>query len=258
MSKAKSCLIAGLTMALAGYAAAKPIRLNLEEIVHSDGIESTMTIEQSITHYQKITGKDPSNWKAHLELAECYMKKPDFDNYIEDAKQAIKHYTKSISIKPTELALFHRGEAYLILFQKDKALQDHLKAAELWPDDPMAWRHVAQTYQSLGKQEKAIEVYQKILKLNPEVTKPYYAARNTNQEEDRISNLFQIASTYHELHNYEKSIEYHTKVIQLSPKFSLSYVERAEAYEHVGDHDKALKDYEKAMKLDSEEDTKKQ
>jgi len=250
-------MLMGASSSLAVPALAK-VKYDLEELATSETMKYDGPKEKIIAHFEARIKSNPKDWQAYLALGEYYIGKPDFRTLIEDAEQALNYYTKSLEIKPTELALFHRGEAYWILNQHEEALQDHLKSTELWPEDPMTWRHLAQTYEKMGDWKAMIKTYEKTIDiLNQDKSKEFYALRySTNSagiekyiNGDKMIYLGKISDGHEKLGDYGKAIDYMSKVIEMLPTFFHWYNFRAELYEKTNQPEKALHDYKKAMSL---------
>jgi tetratricopeptide (TPR) repeat protein len=91
-----------------------------------------------------------------------------------------------------------------------------------------------------GKPEKALEDYNRAIKLKPNVAAGYLGRANTLQI----------------LGRYEESIEDYNTTIDINPKLANAYINRASAYSHLGQYEKAIADYEKGLELDPDIDDK--
>ena len=74
-----------------------------------------------------------------------------------DLDEAIRCYSKAISLKPDSYALFFvRGRAYKEKDQYDNAISDLSRAISLKPDYAEAYNHRGATYMGKGDRQKAI------------------------------------------------------------------------------------------------------
>ena len=91
-----------------------------------------------------------------------------------------------------------------------------------------------------GKPEKALEDFNRAIKIKPQVAAGYLGRANTLNIMGR----------------YEESIEDYDKTLEIDPKLANAYVNRASAYSHLGEYEKAIADYEKGLALDPKIDNK--
>jgi tetratricopeptide (TPR) repeat protein len=86
-------------------------------------------------------------------------KKGDFD-------EAIRCYSKAISLKPDSAALFYvRGRAYLKKDLYDNAISDFTRAIALKPGYAEAYNHRGVTYIGKGENQKAMADFNKACEL---------------------------------------------------------------------------------------------
>jgi tetratricopeptide (TPR) repeat protein len=91
-----------------------------------------------------------------------------------------------------------------------------------------------------GKPEKALEDYNRAIKIKPQLAAGYLGRANTLQ----ILGL------------YEESIEDYDKTLKIKPDLANAYINRASAYSHLGEYEKAIADYERGLELDPDIDDK--
>jgi len=230
---------------------------NLEELAAIHEKFRDVSLEnKDISFYEELINKEPNNWKAHLELAECYFKK-GADKYYEKGKtmndsleNAEMHYKKSIEIRPSQGAYFHLGELYDIIGKDNEAIEINKNVAKIWQNDPVALWHLAQNYERAKQYNQAIKIWQKIIKLDPAKAAPYYAVRGDySREEDIISAYEQISDNYYYMGEYNKALKYGNKVIKMLPNSSRGYINRAEVLKKIGQYEKAIEDYKKALQI---------
>ena len=123
------------------------------------------------------------------------------------------------------------------------------------------------TYQNQGNNEKAIELYDEVIKLKPDLAAAYnnrgnaYGAKGDHdhaiQDYDKAIALKpDDAEAYNNRGNacgekgdHDHAIEDYTKAIDLKPDLAAAYNNRGNAYGEKGDHDRAIEDYTKAIDL---------
>ncbi len=91
-----------------------------------------------------------------------------------------------------------------------------------------------------GKPEKALEDFNRAIKIKPQVAAGYLGRANTLQV----------------LGRYEEAIEDYDRTLEINPKLANAYINRASAYSHLGQYEKAIVDYEKGLELDPNIDDK--
>ena len=91
-----------------------------------------------------------------------------------------------------------------------------------------------------GKPEKALEDFNRAIKIKPQVAAGYLGRANTLQI----------------LGRYEASIEDYDRALEIKSDLANAYVNRGSAYSHLGEYEKAIADYEKGLELDPDIDDK--
>ena len=91
-----------------------------------------------------------------------------------------------------------------------------------------------------GRPEKALEDFNRAIKIKPEVAAGYLGRANTLNVMER----------------YEEAIEDYNTALEITPDLANAYVNRASAYSHLGEYEKAIADYEKGLELDPDIDDK--
>jgi len=91
-----------------------------------------------------------------------------------------------------------------------------------------------------GKPEKALEDFNRAIRIKPHVAAGYLGRANTLQI----------------LGRYEESIADYNKSLEIKSDLANAYVNRGSAYSHLGEYEKAIADYEKGLELDPKIDNK--
>ena len=89
------------------------------------------------------------------------------------------------------------------------------------------------TYSDKGDLDKAIELYQKSLSVNPRYDKAY----------------FNMGNMYRRKKEYDKAIELYKKAIELNPKKDDAYFYMARTYGYLKEYDNAIKAYKKSVAI---------
>jgi serine/threonine protein kinase len=95
------------------------------------------------------------------------------------------------------------------------------------------WSRKGVGFKNLGKYQKAIECFDKAIKIDKDDHKVY----------------LNRGLAHHLLSQYEKAITDYEKVIELNPWYAKAYNNRGNAHLRLGKYEKAIEDYEKAMAL---------
>ncbi|XP_032982627.1 sperm-associated antigen 1 isoform X1 [Rhinolophus ferrumequinum] len=85
-----------------------------------------------------------------------------------DYEEAVKYYTRSLSVLPTVVAYNNRAQAEIKLQNWDSAFQDCEKVLELEPGNLKALLRRATTYKHQNKLQEAIEDLSKVLDVEPD------------------------------------------------------------------------------------------
>ncbi len=91
-----------------------------------------------------------------------------------------------------------------------------------------------------GKPEKALEDFNRAIKIDPQLAGGYLGRANTLNIMGR----------------YEESLEDYGTVLEIDPKLANAYINRGSAYSHLEEYEKAIADYEKGLALDPKIDNK--
>jgi len=91
-----------------------------------------------------------------------------------------------------------------------------------------------------GKPEKALEDFNRAIKIDPKLAGGYLGRANTLNIMGR----------------YGESIEDYDTALEIDPKLANAYINRASAYSHLEEYEKAIADYEKGLELDPKADNK--
>ena len=241
--------------------------------------------DESIASFDKAIEVEPTDLSAHIERAIVWQNSKQFDKAIEGYRKVIELAPDEADFLAR--AYRRRAECYTILGQHDKALQDLDKAVEFVEEANYPYQIYesrGNVYEALGQHDKALEDYEKAAEFDTPLPWPYQRlvwcyipagrhddaaamlekALSKNPEslvvlESRVFNAVQAGW-------YDKAIEYANEAIEIAQGLDPNiyrgwaygderaahprlYRDRGLAYEALGEHDKAIADYEKVLEL---------
>jgi tetratricopeptide (TPR) repeat protein len=158
---------------------------------------------------------------------------------------------------------------YLAANQNSKALEQFLKALEIYPDDPNLHYDLALTYDMKGALDKTEYHLKEAIKLKPdysdaynylgfvyfsqgkvdEAIKYYHKALDNELYLSPQDAHMNLGIAYLSLKEYRKAILQLEEAIRLVPDFAAAYNNLGKAYEGLGQYDKARFNYEKAVEF---------
>ena len=193
------------------------------------------------------------------------------DQDIGKYKQAIKHYTKAIALKPDYAEAYNnRGAAKYSLDQHVEAIKDYDQAIRLKSNFAEAYNNRGAAKNSLGQHVDAIADYNHSIKLKPDYAEIYYnrgnAKRDLGEHEDAINDYDQAirlnpddAEAYYNrgiaknsLGQHQDAIADYNHSIKLKPDFAEAYTYRGIVKYSLGQHQDAIADYDQAIKLNQD------
>lgn len=118
----------------------------------------------AVTFLKRALQINPNNYENYRLIADCYCRMLDKD-------KAIAFYEKYNEYQPNNPSVYNSLGTVCSVFNKygelDKQRMYFEKAVELMPDYVDAIRHLAITYRYSDENEKAMECFSKLLKLEP-------------------------------------------------------------------------------------------
>jgi Tfp pilus assembly protein PilF len=162
-----------------------------------------------------------------------------------------------------------RGEVYLAANQTSQALEQFLKALEIYPDDPFLQYDLALAYDMKGDLDKTKYHLKKAIKLKPDYSDAYnylgFVYFGDGKVEEAIKYYHkalenELYMSPQEAHNnlglaylsrkdYRKAVLHLEEAIRLVPDFAAAYNNLGKAYEGLGQYDKARFNYERAVEF---------
>ena len=185
-------------------------------------------IDLAVKDYNTAVKLNPDDPKPYNNRGTLYSNKGEHDRAIEDFNKAIalKHnYAEAYS---------NRGGAYRNKGAYDRAIIDCTRAIELEPSNPAPYNNRGAAYRNKGAYDLAINDYNKAIELKPN----YFLAYHNR------------AIAYYRQREFDLAIKDYSKVIELNPALAVAYNNRGVANYKNGEYDRAIEDYKTAIKLD--------
>jgi type IV pilus assembly protein PilF len=161
------------------------------------------------------------------------------------------------------------GERYLARNETSRALEQFIKALELYPADPYLHYDLALTYDMKGILEKAEYHLKEAIRLKPDYSDAYNylgfvyfrqgrvdeAIEAYNKALDNLLYLnpqdahLNLGVAYLSLKQYQKAKVHLEEAIRLVPDFAAAYHSLGKTYEGLRQYDKARTSYERALEF---------
>lgn len=192
--------------------------------------------DSAISDLKEVILVNPFNQDAHLFLGYSYYE-------TEEWESAIEEYSQILELEPNnEDALIGRGRVYFELGMLDKSLIDLDNAIQISPNNPDAYYHRGRTYilqinspyiLQINSQ-RAIEDFIRVTQLASDYSKAYY----------QLAGIYGIL-----LGDFDQSFTYLDKFLSLEPEHAGAFFMIAGMYDAMGEKEKAIANYEKALSL---------
>jgi tetratricopeptide (TPR) repeat protein len=162
-----------------------------------------------------------------------------------------------------------RGEVYLAANQTSQALEQFLKALEIYSDDPYLHYDLALAYDMKGDLDKTKYHLERAIKLKPEYSNAYNYLGFVYFGEGKVDEAIKyyhkaldnelylnpqdahmnLGLAYLSRQEYRKAMLQLEEAVRLVPDFAAAYNNLGKAYEGLGQYDKARFNYEKAVEF---------
>jgi tetratricopeptide (TPR) repeat protein len=191
--------------------------------------------EEAITDHTKSIKTNPNYGAAYWNRGVAYGEANKHEEAIVDFSRAIEFY----STRSNELAVLYmnRGINRREAGDLEGAVNDYSRAIELRSDYGAAYWNRGVAYGDLGEREKAIDDYTRAMKQYVENDVALAALYNNRGYEKR------------KLKDYREAINDFSKAISLSPDNLSAHWRRASTYGHIGQYEKAIRDYDDAIRM---------
>ena len=197
--------------------------------------------------YLDVIEKFPNNIKAlHAlkKLRSLHINKPintnkskGFSDLLQkynnqEFKNVIKKADELIKIYPNENDLHNiQGASNAALGRFDKAIECYEKILKINPNSAIAYFNIAVMYDKLKSPKYAIKNYKNATKIKSD-----YADAHNN-----------MGSAYKELNDFDRALNAYQKATLIQPNHAFAYNNMGNIYKDKGDHKKAIDAFEKAI-----------
>lgn len=228
---------------------------------YSSLINKTILMEQSITDYNMALNINPKSALANYLLGDAYYEKwgytLPFKKDPKDNDAAVVFFTQAQKLASTQELLFNiyvkRAYTYFHAEQYEKSIEDISKAIEINPKYGVGYSQRAETYHKLGKYRAAIEDYGIAIKFKSSDIGPYNPQSITDIHVGRGDSYSALGEYTNAVKDYSVAIEILTKDPHntgvMNPHIFYYYSKRSKAYEQLGKHQLAKKDFRTGVKL---------
>ena len=178
--------------------------------------------------YRKGYKLNPQNSKSYLNILSMLEKLNKTEEMLIECQNLIK-------LNPNDADLFsHLGKAFQKLYRFEEAETAYLKAIEINPSSSKIHLNYGNLLQKLDKDSMAIKIYNKSIELDPKQVEAY-------------NNLGNVYRKF-ELESYSEGL--FNKAISIDPNFAPAYFNLANIYYDHKHYEKAVYNYDYALKLD--------
>lgn len=185
---------------------------------------------EAIVELKQALELAPNSDEAYRRLATAYLANGH-------SAEAIEAYQKAVELNPYYWVNYNvLGNAYYQLANYGNAADSYRRVIELDPKNPYAYNNLGAVLVQSGKFREALLPFQKSLEFSA--------------DGQAYSNL---GIAYFYLKDYDKAISAYEKAVELVPTSDMFVGNLAEAYDLVGQKDRARATFEKAISLAYEE-----
>lgn len=206
-----------------------------ESYNYKQGVEALQNndLEKALEYLDKELQEHEDNGYAFVWVA-------IIKNHLEEYGKALTAANSSIRYIPKEDSLFRafafttRGDIFLALDEKEKALADYSTAIEILPNEVGSYEKRAEFYFTEGKYNLSDKDYLRIIALDPGRTMGYMGLGRNAKKQGK----------------YEEAISQFNYVIKLAPDYAQGYSFRAESYIFLKKYNEAMDDMITALDID--------
>lgn len=125
--------------------------------------------DEAIKYYKEAAKYGYGEGGTYALMAECYKSKGDTEKYVSTLKEGFEKYPNNMSILGT-LINYYLLEAENV----DEAFKYLKLARQGEPNNPSFYNAEAHLYDKIGEKEKAIDMYEKAIEVDPKFFDAYY------------------------------------------------------------------------------------
>ena len=182
--------------------------------------------DEAVKFAEKAMAADPSNKWYRVLHARLAKENNDVKTYVEDYEILVEEYPRDIEFLQ-ELAF-----GYYYANDINKSIETFNRMEEIIGVNEGLTIQKAELYSSLGKNDKAVQEYEKLIDYNP--------------NEERYYVLLAEYAT--KTKNIDLAIEAYHKVLKLDPDDEYAHISLADFYRQKGDNENSFKELKEGMK----------
>lgn len=155
---------------------------------------------------------------------------------------------------------------------KEQSLLENKAKIEKNPEDIEALQNLAAIYHALKKNDKAIEIYEKLVKLKPDSHEIraflgylYYENEQLDKAEENLNKAlelsqmepfiyFLLGNVFSRKGKISDAVDLYETAIFLDFDMYVAHIDFARKYENMGRHKKALREYRAAYEIDNRDE----
>ena len=210
------------------------LRISLAIGEHTEGI-TPLFIDFLANWYNinELENQKERFWNLYLEENNERLKQDYLYDYQARAKAIAKLQATQKENGTNEVDYFSLGIEAHNKGEYDKAIEYYQKAIKINPDDYNAFNAMGSAYGKKVDNDKVITYCQNAIEIKQDYHKAFY----------------NIGTAYRKKGNYNKAIEYYQKAIDISPDKFGAFYNMGNAYGMKGNYDKAIEFFQKAIEL---------
>lgn len=196
--------------------------------------------ENNFTLYSNDVNLSPNSCRIHYYLGRELIKEygPNEKNpqkQKEYFEWGIKEMEISIAIAPNyNDAYSQMGLGYKRMGNSEKAIECYERGLKIQPNDPITLNNLAAEYFAQKKYKESIDIFERILKLDPRY----------------VDAMVNLASCYGTIQNFDKAIYWFERAVQISPTNARAYYYLGLTYGYINNKQKSDENLQKAYQLD--------
>lgn len=272
-----------LTLAAENYNAVLKIDKKHPDANHNIGVlkVSSHEEEQALPFFKIALEGNPSKAQFWLSYISCLLQLNKFENAKALLNLAKKRGAKGNGFDQLEQKLLTMTEVknpsaeklakLRSLFEKQQYLETlnyAIRLSTLYPNSTTVMQFQGAALHGLGKVDDAIEIYERLVDLDPNLFSAYnnlsvlfsetgqldqaldatLSAINIQPDSDIA--YYNLGEIYNKLHNYDQALAAYQHSIKINPRFSAAHHALGNLYFHQGTFEKAIGNYNSAIDLD--------
>ncbi|OGV45601.1 MAG: hypothetical protein A2017_12370 [Lentisphaerae bacterium GWF2_44_16] len=203
-------------------------------------LEATFKLSENGKYQEAVQGCsetiESGSFKG-IELGDIYLDRGYSRNRLGNHGAAIADFERTIQLNPKSASAFNgRGWAYMKSGKYPEAMADFETAIKLFPSYSMAFNNRGCTFEDLGRRDLARESYRKAVELN-------------NNRQAKAFAIFNLGWLDYQDGQLKSALAYHEQGLGILPNDAMGYNNRGAILEDMGQTEKALTDYGKAIEL---------